>query len=246
MRLSDRVFLTLSGDSGCSLSHRSDCNAYAVLCEGEVLLIDAGVGINTESLLRNLAADGIRAEQITTLLLTHGHLDHSGGAGWLHERLGLEVIASQETAAALETGDEDAISLGAAKRAGIYDAAISLHACRVARKLQGGEIWKVRDTTIRAMRTPGHSDDMLSFLLQTPSELLAFTGDTVFHGGRIALQDTHDCRPAAYARSLRALAALPIEGLFPGHGIWSLTRGAAQIQSSLQHLDRLLLPPNAF
>ncbi len=33
------------------------------------------------------------------------------------------------------------------------------------------------------MRTPGHSDDMLSFLLQTPSELLAFTGDTVFHGG---------------------------------------------------------------
>jgi glyoxylase-like metal-dependent hydrolase (beta-lactamase superfamily II) len=246
MRLSDRVFLTLSGDSGCSLSHGSDCNAYAVECDGEVLLIDAGVGIQTELLLRNLGADGIQTEQISTLLLTHGHLDHSGGASWLHERLGLEVIASLETAAALETGDEDAISLGAAKRAGIYDAAVSLHACPVARRLQGGEIWKVRDVTIRAMRTPGHSDDMLSFLLQTPSELLAFTGDTVFHGGRIALQDTHDCRPPHYSRSLRALAALPIDGFFPGHGIWSLARGAAQIQSSLRHLDRLLLPPNAF
>lgn len=246
MRLSDRVFLTLSGDSGCSLSHPNDCNAYAVRCDDEVLLIDAGVGIDTELLLRNLAEDGIRREQLSTLLLTHGHLDHSGGAHWLHEAVGLDVVTSRETAAALETADEDAISLRAAKCAGIYDDAMSFHACPVARKLQGGEIWKIGDTTIRAVQTPGHSDDMMSFLLQTPSELLAFTGDTVFHGGRIALQDTSDCRPAAYARSLRALAALRIDGLFPGHGIWSLTRGAAQIQRSLQHLDRLLLPPNAF
>ena len=246
MRLSDRVFLTLSGDSGCSLSHRNDCNAYAVECDGEVVLIDAGVGEHTELLLRNLASDGIREEQISTLFLTHGHLDHSGGATWLHDRLGLTVIASRETAAALETGDEEAISLGAAKRAGVYDTAMSLKACPVARKLEGGETWPVGNVTIRVMRTPGHSDDMLSFLLQTPSELLAFTGDTVFHGGRIALQDTYDCRPVDYARSLRALAAAPIDGSFPGHGIWSLTRGAAQIRSSMQHLDRLLLPPNAF
>jgi glyoxylase-like metal-dependent hydrolase (beta-lactamase superfamily II) len=210
------------------------------------LLIDAGVGIDNESLLRNLAFDGVLADQVSALLLTHGHLDHFGGAFWLHERLGLEVIASRETAAALETGDEEAISLGAAKRAGIYDAAISLHTCPVTRKLLGGEIWKVGNVTIQAMRTPGHSDDMLSFLVQTPSELLAYTGDTVFHGGRIALQDTYDCRPVDYARSLRALAKLPIDGFFPGHGIWALAWGAVQIRSSLQHLDRLLLPPNAF
>jgi hydroxyacylglutathione hydrolase len=244
MRLTERVFLTLSGDSGCSLSHSNDCNAYAVACDGEVLLIDAGVGINTQLLLETLAADGIRTEQISTLLLTHGHLDHSGGAYWLHEKLGVEVVTSRETAAALETGDEDAISLRAAKRVGIYDTSISFHACPVARRLEGGEVWKVGDTTIHALRTPGHSEDMLTFLLQTPSELLAFTGDTVFHGGRIALQDIPDCRPSDYARSLRELAALPIEGLFPGHGIWSLRRGSAQLQSSLHYLDRLLLPPN--
>ena len=86
MRLSDRVFLTLSGDSGCSLSHPSDCNAYAVDCGGEVVLIDAGVGVGTEEALNNLEKDGVAAARISTLLLTHGHLDHSGGARWLRDR----------------------------------------------------------------------------------------------------------------------------------------------------------------
>ena len=68
MRLSDRVFLTLSGDSGCSLSHPSDCNAYAVDCGAEVVLIDAGVGVGSEEVLKNLEKDGVEAARISTLL----------------------------------------------------------------------------------------------------------------------------------------------------------------------------------
>jgi glyoxylase-like metal-dependent hydrolase (beta-lactamase superfamily II) len=104
MRLSDRVFLTLSGDSGCSLSHPSDCNAYAVDCGAEVVPIDAGVGVATEELLNNLEKDGVAATRISTLLLTHAHLDHSGGAHWLKEKLALKVVCSTETAAMMTSG----------------------------------------------------------------------------------------------------------------------------------------------
>jgi hydroxyacylglutathione hydrolase len=246
MRLSDRVYLTLSGNSGCSLSHPSDCNAYALNCDGEFLLIDAGVGIETERLLQNLELDGVALNTISALLLTHGHLDHSGGARWLHDALELEVIASVKTAARVEDGDEEAISLPAARRSGIYGHENRLNACPISRKLLPGETWTVGDVAITAFATPGHSEDMTSYLVQTPDELLAFTGDTVLHAGRIILQDTYDCCPADYARSLRQLAALPIDGLFPGHGIWSLKRGAKQVRASLTYLDQLLLPPNAF
>jgi hydroxyacylglutathione hydrolase len=245
MRLSDRVFLTLSGDSGCSLSHPSDCNAYAVDCGAEVVLIDAGVGVATEELLNNLEKDGVAATRISTLLLTHAHLDHSGGAHWLKEKLALKVVCSTETAAMMTSADEEAISLGAAKRAGIYEAEMHLQACPVAVELCGGERWNLGDVTLHAIRSPGHSRDMMSYLMKTPDSLLAFTGDTVFHGGTIAIQDIPECIPAQYSRSLRELATWPIDGFFPGHGIWSLNRGAKQIRSSLPYLDRLLLPPNA-
>lgn len=245
MRISDRVYLALSGESGCSLSHPNDCNSYAVHCGDQVVLIDAGVGIDSQALIGNLARDGVPPGEISTLLLTHAHLDHAGGARDIHDALGVPVMASERTAAALEAGDEQAISLAAAKKAGIYDEAIQFRSCPVSRKLTEGESLAVGDCIVQVIGTPGHSDDSTTYLFHTPSAVLAFVGDAVFHGGRIILQDTYDCRPAEYAATLRKLAALPIDALFPGHGIWSLNGGASQIRKSLPYLDRLLLPPNA-
>ncbi len=110
----------------------------------EVVLIDTGVGVGTEEVLKNLEKDGVAAARISTLLLTHAHLDHSGGAHWLKEKLALKVVSSTETAATMRSADEEAISLGAAKRAGIYEAEMHLQACAVAVELCGGERWSLR------------------------------------------------------------------------------------------------------
>ena len=244
MQISERVYLFASGYAGCSLTHGNDCNAYAARCGDRYLLIDSGVGIGTESLLRELQRDGIGQEKIDSLLVTHAHLDHSGGASFLRRQFDLSVSASSEAAQALEQGDEEAISLLPAKRAGIYDNSFHFNPCPVERKLTGGEKWPVGDCLVTALRTPGHSRDMLTYLVRTPDELLAFPGDTVFHGGKILISDTWDCEPAAYAESLRNLAAYPINGLYPGHGIWSVREGGKQVRQSLDYLNRLLLPPN--
>jgi hydroxyacylglutathione hydrolase len=241
VKISDRVFLAGSGYLGCSLTHECDCNVYAVDCGGECAIVDAGCGIEPRLILENLARDGIRAG---TLLLTHGHLDHSGGARFLRDELGIRVSASALTACALEAGDEDAIGLRAAKRAGIYPSDTVFRACPVDRVLAGGDRLEIGDSTVEVLATPGHSRDMLAFLVRSPAGSALFSGDTVFHGGRIALQDIPDCDVPAYTASLRCLAGCDAEGLYPGHLVWSVRDGRRHLRAAAAYLERMLLPPS--
>ncbi len=243
MKLSAGVHLIASGATGCSYTHPNDCNVYAVDCGGVYLLVDAGVGIQPEVLLRNLEEDGVRPMQIGGLLFTHAHLDHSGGTSWLHKHLRVPVTASIETAKAIESADEDAISLTAAKRAGVYPDDVHLFACEVENQLRGGEVWTVSDSRIEAIRTPGHSHDMLTYLVWRPEGLLAFSGDTVFAGGKILISDVYDCSPPDYANSLRCLAGYPIDGLFPGHSIWALKTAAVTSRTACRIWTRCCYLP---
>jgi glyoxylase-like metal-dependent hydrolase (beta-lactamase superfamily II) len=207
------------------------------------VLVDSGTG-GSSAVRDSLAADGIDPASLHALLLTHGHLDHAGGAAALHRDIGVPVWCSPETAAAIEAGDEEAMSLAAAKRAGVYKDDVRFQACPVARQLDDGETIPLGDSSLRVIRTPGHSHDMLTFLFETPDGLLAFPGDTVFHNGRVLMSATWDCQPLAYAASIRKLASLDIDGLYPGHSIWSVRNGAEQVRLCLPFLDRLLMPPN--
>ena len=244
MKISGRIHLIASGLLGCSLTHDNDCNVYAIEGGGEFALIDAGCGIETESLIVNLKRDGIPLDRVRLLLLTHGHLDHAGGARSLRDRLELRVAASAGTAGALEAGDEEAIGLTAAKRAGIYPPDVRFAACPVARVLRDGDELTVGECVIQVLETPGHSRDLISFLVRHDGRRDLFCGDTVFHDGRILLQDVADCDVPAYSRTLRRLADLTIDGLYPGHLTWSERRGQHHLNKARAFLDRLLLPPN--
>jgi glyoxylase-like metal-dependent hydrolase (beta-lactamase superfamily II) len=110
MKIAERIYIFASGSLGTGMSHPNDCNVYGIDCGGEFVLIDAGVGRETDTIIENLVSDGIQLGQVKHLFLTHGHLDHSGGAAYLRETLKLQVGASQETARAVEQGDERSIS----------------------------------------------------------------------------------------------------------------------------------------
>jgi glyoxylase-like metal-dependent hydrolase (beta-lactamase superfamily II) len=200
--------------------------------------------MDSEQLASNLQEDGIAESSVRLLLLTHKHLDHAGGAYWFRGRFGLEVCASAQTAAALESGDEEAISLGAAKRAGIYAQNTEFRACKVDRLLADGDTWTFGGAAIQAVRTPGHSEDMLSYVVHKPGRTLLFGGDTVFHGGRILISDIYDCDVPAYSQSIKKLARIPVDALFPGHGMWTVRGGGAHLAKATEYLDKLLLPPN--
>jgi hydroxyacylglutathione hydrolase len=245
MRIADGIHLIASGKSGVSLTHPADCNAYAVRCgEREYILIDSGAGIDSGQILDVLRDDGIEAGAIRALLLTHYHLDHCGGAAPLRDALGIEIWTGPLTAGVVSSGDEESISLAAAKRAGIYPAEVSLVPCPIARILDPGAMIAIGDACLTPIAAPGHSRDMTCYLLRQPTRSMVFAGDVTFAGGRISLQDTWDCDVPAYTRSLRELARVEFDMLFPGHGMWRLRDAKQDLQAAMSFLDRLLLPPN--
>ena len=183
------------------------------------MLVDSGVGQETGRLVSNLSSDGVRVEHIRKLFLTHAHLDHSGGARFLRDSLGVEVCASAASAQALQKGDEAMISLDAAKKTGIYPPSFEFRSCPTDRILRDHECFTVADCEITVLSAPGHSQDMLSYLFRTPQEMLLFSGDAVFFSGKIFLSAVPDCSIQEYISSLRKLAKYPVDGLFPGHGL---------------------------
>lgn len=226
------------------MTHPTDCNAYLVRCGGEYVMIDAGSGIEPGLVFDTVFNDGIGVGSVRTLLLTHYHLDHAGGASQMRGHYYLQVWAGPLTAPVLSSGDEEAISLGAAKRAGVYPRDVKFVACPVNRVLEPGVPLEIGDSKITPIAAPGHSSDMICYLVQQPNRTMLFSGDALFQGGRISLQDTWDCDVPAYTRSLRAIHGLDFDMMFPGHGLWTLSNARREIQTAMSYLNRLLLPPS--
>src|SRR5262245_48117145 len=82
------------------------------------------------------------------------------------ERLSLRVVAGAATAAMVAGGEEDAISLTAARKAGGYPADFSYRACPVDQIVADGETLGFGDTSVTAVATPGHSHDHTAFLIE--------------------------------------------------------------------------------
>ena len=121
MRLSERIYLVGSGSNGFDLTDPFDCHVYLLDGGDELALIDTGAGMGAEAIIANVKQDGFDPERIRHLVLTHGHGDHAGGAARLRRLLDEpEVHAAGTIADSLRAGDEKALSLDVAKKAGIY------------------------------------------------------------------------------------------------------------------------------
>lgn len=239
--MTDRVFQVGGGRLGGGLSHPADGNVWAVDAGDGVLLVDAGTGLDPDRLAGNLRAVGVGPGDVRGLLLTHAHLDHSGGAAWFHREWGVPVTAPARSAAALEAGDEDRIGLPLCRRLGLYPADARWRPCPVARRAADGDAWAAGDLRVWAVETPGHSADSVTYVVDAPEGRLAFTGDAVFAGGIVLMSTVPDCSPAAQADSLRRLAGLGLDRLYPGHGP---AAPGTDPRLAVPYLDRLLLPPN--
>ena len=91
------VHLVGSGALGFDLTAPADCHVYLVVDPqtGEAALIDAGSGLATERILANVDEALVPRDHITTLLVTHAHADHAGGAADLAAAVpGVRVITS--------------------------------------------------------------------------------------------------------------------------------------------------------
>ena len=244
MRIAERLHLVMSGALGLDLSDPLDCNVYLVGTSAGWLMFDAGAGRSVAEVLSALSAEGPDPADIRVLFLTHGHADHSAGAARVRERLGLHVISGGATASMVAAGDEDAISLTAARRAGGYPADFVYRACPIDQTVVAGEALSFGATIVTAITTPGHSHDHVAFLVTQPNRKILIAGDALFHGGRVGVQNVYDCSVPDICASVRRLADVPYEIFLPGHGSFSLRAGRRHADAAMEYVRRNACPPS--
>lgn len=158
-----------------------------VIGRSEAVILDPGPSIPEHLDAIERALDGAAA---TAVCLTHSHRDHTQSATELAERLGVPVRAWAETLRRIGANGrpiEDGEDL----------------------PIDGGE------TVLRALHTPGHASDHISYLW-LPSRTL-FTGDLVLGRGT-SVVTYPDGAVGPYLASLARLIALRPERILPGHG----------------------------
>jgi glyoxylase-like metal-dependent hydrolase (beta-lactamase superfamily II) len=158
----------------------------------------------------HLAAVAAAAGQVATILLTHGHFDHSQGARRLHDLTGAPVRALDP---AHRLGDEG---------------------------LGEGDVITAGGVEVRVWATPGHSSDSLSFLLdpQDGTAAAVLTGDTILGRGTTVVAYP-DGDLADYLDSLRRLRELGDATVLTGHGP-ELPRAGEAAANYLAHREQRL------
>lgn len=247
MRLTPDVALVGGGPlTGFGLSGDLDAHIYLIDGGDEAALVDCGMGApaSMDRILANIASDGVDADRVRGLLLTHYHTDHAGGAARFRERLRAEVAIGAVAAAALETGDHAATQFDAGQRAGLFPPGYAYSPCTVDRALEDGDVIEVGGLSVRYIATPGHCAGHGAFLVTGGATSCLLSGDALFARGRVLLQAIPDCDLEASLESVRRLAGERFDALLPGHGSIALTGGHAHAELALARIDSLSLPAN--
>lgn len=247
MRLTPDVCLVGGGMFGFGMTAPGDCHVYLLDGGDDLVLVDAGIGGNaadSQKIIDTIERDGYDPGKISRLLLTHYHADHMGGAAQMRELLGCEIHASPLTARTLEAGDEQQISLPAAKAAGYFPEEYRLRACPAIGDLVEDVTLQAGRLQLKVIETPGHAAGHVSFLVAGGERLLLVQGDVVFFGGTIFLQNVPDCSIQAYASTVRKLARLDFDAHLPGHLGISLADGKRHIMAAAETFGKLGVPRN--
>jgi glyoxylase-like metal-dependent hydrolase (beta-lactamase superfamily II) len=246
MKLTRDIHVVGGGRFGFGLSGVLDCHVYVVNGGSELALIDPGLGLagDFDTILENIRDDGLDPKAIRKLILTHYHADHIGAAKEASERLDVEVIASSVAAPVIRSGDEEATALDVAKAAGFYPSDYVLPPCPVHREVAEGDVVTVGDLSLQVWETPGHCEGHLSFHMTGGDRNTLIGADLVFWGGKILLQNIHDCRIDAYAQSVFKVEKLDFDALIPGHLQISLKFGKEHVEKAAQGFRQLGVPAN--
>jgi glyoxylase-like metal-dependent hydrolase (beta-lactamase superfamily II) len=160
-------------------------NCYLIKQEG-LILIDAGGTKASRKFLKETKRLSIRPEDISLILLTHGHWDHAGSLRELKELTGAAVAVNHREKEWVEQGIKKVPPAFGPRRS--YHRAIALtytffikfHGAPVDISM-GDDGFSLESHGIRGkvLHTPGHSLGSMSLLLDTGD---AFVGDLAMTG----------------------------------------------------------------
>lgn len=187
---------------------RQNCSIVSSVKAGRAIVIDPGGDV--ERLMDELADVHVEA-----ILLTHGHLDHAGGAEGL--RAGLSSRQG-ERVSLLGPDRRDAFLLQSIEKQAAAFGLSGMSSAFPDRYLEDGETLTLLDTVFEVAFVPGHSPGHVVFISRDND--LAIVGDTLF-AGTIGRADFPYGDQAGLIAGIRnKLLTLPDHvTVLPGHGM---------------------------
>ena len=166
-------------------------NIYSFVEDGGVSLVDTGSWMGPNRISASLEMIGLRIENISRVVMTHGHADHIGGLAEILEHASPEVFVHENDAAKLEPFTVESLNY-----------------------MKDGEIVRLGKRDLRVLHTPGHTGGSVCL----HDNDLVLTGDTAFPGGNFGRTDLPSGSWRKLIDSLDRLCLLDVQVMLPGHG----------------------------
>lgn len=245
MKINDHLYVVGGGDYGYNLSGRLDANVYVVDTGEGLWMIDAGFD-GGERVLANMREDDLDLNLVTHLFVTHYHADHAGALAFMRRSLDdhLQICTSERGAPAIRVADEEIIGLRWAKSFNFYPSDFTWEPCDIDVELTHNQRTVAGEFELTAIETNGHCNGHMNFLVRGGERSYLFSGDHVFWGGKIILQNVSDSSVQDYAASMNRLLEYDFQALMPGHLNFSLENGRRHVQQAADQFNRIGLPPS--
>ncbi|MGD9115704.1 MAG: MBL fold metallo-hydrolase [Dehalococcoidia bacterium] len=198
-----------------------DCNTYVVK-DNQCLLIDPGLTQFLPALVEEMNRDGIDPKDIDFIANTHLHGDHC----WANE----PFKNLSEAEILLHPVQKEQGQVAAVQTAQFFGVEASEF---TEDRLMDSAKFKLGETEIELIPSPGHSLDSVCFYI--PSEKALICGDVIFNQntGRVDL-------PGGSADQLKAsierLSQLDVEYLLPGH--MNIVVGKQNVQNNFEFIKK--------
>lgn len=180
-------------------------NMYLLIDEdtNEAALVDPGCFLdNAHKAIEESGA------KIKYILLTHGHFDHILGTYNAREETGAQVVINKEDEICLSSEEENLMV--------DFDIDYDLAHMKADILAQEGQIFRIGNSEIEVMLTPGHSAGGVCYI--NHKDKFIMSGDTLFYS-TVGRTDKGRADAAELTASLKRIIAL--EGnykVYPGHG----------------------------
>ncbi len=191
-------------------------------------MIDTGTGRSIKEVIDNIETAGIDPSKINRVVLTHNHIDHIGGIGYLKENFNVKFYMHELDAPAVEKGDN---VITAASMYGIDLPPIPIDV-----KFSKAEfVLNIGDTRLVLLHTPGHTPGSISPYIDIDGKRVLFAQDV--HG---PFMEIFNSDIKIWRKSMKKLKNLKPDILCEGHfGIFSpKERALAYIDEYLKQYSR--------
>ncbi|MHA1648782.1 MAG: MBL fold metallo-hydrolase [Candidatus Helarchaeota archaeon] len=184
-----------------------DANMYLIIEDNENLnLIDTGTGLNVTQTIKDIKAQ-FDINKLKRIILTHCHIDHSGGLHRLAKKFAPEVVVYEIEAPYIEMGDT---IVTVASFFGV-----DFPRTKVDVYLENDSVLDFGDLKFSVYNMPGHTHGSIVFY--EPQRKILISGDVVFPQGSFGRTDFPTGNGAQLVESLKKISELDVEMLFPGH-----------------------------